>query len=49
MPINDNEEAIEGNHDENKEGLMFAPEENIVSDDETFIEINWMLYVMWVL
>ena len=37
MPINDNEEVIEGNHDEDNEGLMFVPDRNVVSDDETFM------------
>ena len=36
--INDNEEVRDENHDEDNEGLIFVAEDNVVSDDETFIE-----------
>ena len=36
--INNNEEVRDENHDEDKEGLTFSHEENVVSDNETFIE-----------
>ena len=38
MPINGNEEVRDEIIDEDNEGLLFVPEDNVVSDDETFIE-----------
>ena len=38
MPINGNEEVRDEILDEDNEGLLFVPEDNVVSDDEMFIE-----------
>ena len=35
--VNDNEEVRDEKHDEDNEGLIFAHEDNVVSDDETFM------------